>query len=396
MNRLLWRADTHEMPNALQLITARAARAVSIVAAVLALLVLGSAAYEVQPGDTLSEIARDANLDVGALAARNGIDDAHLLFVGQILRFDQVPAEIENQPVAERHVVAEGEYLSTIGRDYGVSTIALADANSLLNPDRLFVGQTLVIPTGVVASDAAMDAGSSSEIRVESSPERPAFHVVAAGEYLSTIARTYGMATEDLVRRNGILDPHHLLPGRRLLIGWSGQRQVTVSPGQTISEIAAEHLSTVEAIVDANQIADVLTIRPGDVLKVPLPFVSDTAQSVSCEASWYGDFFAGRPTASGEIYDTTGMTAASHFVPMHTWVDVVRPDTGVAVRVKINDRGPYHLVDDMWRPHPVRCIDLSEAAAVALGSRERGVVPVVVTFPAGVPEVDRLQAFYGS
>ncbi|MBT8199673.1 MAG: LysM peptidoglycan-binding domain-containing protein [Acidimicrobiia bacterium] len=375
---------------------ARSTRAVSTVTAVFALLVLGSAAYEVQPGDTLSEIARDANLDLNELALHNGIDDAHYLSVGQIIRFDGPPVGIDNQAGAAGHVVAEGDYLSTIARDYGVSIAALVDVNGLTNPDRLVVGQTLFIPTAAVSSGASTVAGTGSEIPVERPAERPAFHVVAAGEYLSTIARVYGMSTEELVRRNGISDPHHLLPGRRLLIGWSGERQITVSAGQTISEIAAEHLSTVGAIVEANQIADATAIQPGDVLMVPLPFVSDTAQSVSCEASWYGDFFAGRPTASGELFDTSRMTAASHFVPMHTWVDVVRPDTGAVVRVKINDRGPYHLVHDTWLPHPDRCIDLSEAAAVALGSRERGVVPVVVTFPAGVPEVDRLQALYGS
>jgi rare lipoprotein A len=75
-------------------------------------------------------------------------------------------------------------------------------------------------------------------------------------------------------------------------------------------------------------------------------------------ASWYGPGFNGKPTASGEIYDESDLTAASNIFPLGSWVLVTDLDNGRAVEVRINDRGPF--VKE-------RKIDLSYGAARVLG-----------------------------
>jgi len=77
-------------------------------------------------------------------------------------------------------------------------------------------------------------------------------------------------------------------------------------------------------------------------------------------ASWYGgnDGFEGKPTASGEIYDSSLLTAAHRELPLGTVVEVLSVQNGQSVRVRINDRGPFI---------PGRIIDLSRAAAGKLG-----------------------------
>lgn len=75
-------------------------------------------------------------------------------------------------------------------------------------------------------------------------------------------------------------------------------------------------------------------------------------------ASWYGPGFHGRLTASGERYDMDDLTAAHPWFPFGTIVRVRREDDGRAVRVRVNDRGPFAKG---------RIIDLSRAAARALG-----------------------------
>jgi rare lipoprotein A len=80
-------------------------------------------------------------------------------------------------------------------------------------------------------------------------------------------------------------------------------------------------------------------------------------------ASWYGDELRGRKTANGEIFNPDGMTAAHRTLPMSSWVEVTTLDTGKTVRVRINDRGPYH---------GNRIIDLSKAAARKLGMLGHG------------------------
>ena len=80
-------------------------------------------------------------------------------------------------------------------------------------------------------------------------------------------------------------------------------------------------------------------------------------------ASWYGEYFDGKPTASGEPYDMYDMTAAHLTLPLGTYVRVTNLQNGKSVIVRVNDRGPY--VEG-------RTIDLSYGAAQALKFTEKG------------------------
>ena len=84
-------------------------------------------------------------------------------------------------------------------------------------------------------------------------------------------------------------------------------------------------------------------------------------------ASWYGEPYHGRRTASGEVYDMHAMTAAHKTLPFGSVVRVERRDTGDDVKVRINDRGPF--IEG-------RIIDLSFAAAKKVGLDVDGVAPV--------------------
>jgi rare lipoprotein A len=86
-------------------------------------------------------------------------------------------------------------------------------------------------------------------------------------------------------------------------------------------------------------------------------------------ASYYADSLAGHKTASGEPYDPHALTAAHRSLPFGTQVEVARPD-GRRVTVRINDRGPFGPSG--------RIIDLSRAAAEALGMIGDGVVQVTL------------------
>ena len=86
-------------------------------------------------------------------------------------------------------------------------------------------------------------------------------------------------------------------------------------------------------------------------------------------ASWYGRDFHGRPTASGEMYNMYGMTAAHKLLPLGTNVRVTHLGTGRSIVVKVNDRGPF--VGN-------RIIDLSYTAASQLGVVRNGTARVRV------------------
>jgi rare lipoprotein A len=87
-------------------------------------------------------------------------------------------------------------------------------------------------------------------------------------------------------------------------------------------------------------------------------------------ASWYGEAHHGQRTASGERFDMHALTAAHPTLPFGTRLRVVNLSNDRAVEVRINDRGPAV---------PGRIIDLSYAAARALGALGAGIVPVRLT-----------------
>ena len=79
--------------------------------------------------------------------------------------------------------------------------------------------------------------------------------------------------------------------------------------------------------------------RVGGTWYKPIPHAKGFSQQGI--ASWYGKKFHGRKTSSGEIYDMYAMTAAHKTLPLGTWVQVRRPDSGEQIVVRINDRGPF-------------------------------------------------------
>lgn len=86
-------------------------------------------------------------------------------------------------------------------------------------------------------------------------------------------------------------------------------------------------------------------------------------------ASWYGEKFHGYQTSNGEIYDMFAMTAAHTRLPLPSFVKVTNLENQKSTVVRVNDRGPFH---------PNRIIDLSYAAAKALGFAKTGTAKVRV------------------
>ncbi len=167
------------------------------------------------------------------------------------------------------HTVRIGETLSEIARDYGVSTSALMNANNISNPNRIFVGQSLCIPTS-----GGGNWGNSSCSTI---------HVVSRGETMLGISRYYGVSAFDIMQANGIFNGNHIYVGQRLCIPGSGGTGgpvpqppssdcwvwYTVARGDTLSSIARWYGTTVSQIMWLNNISNANHIYVGQVIKVP-------------------------------------------------------------------------------------------------------------------------------
>lgn len=104
-------------------------------------------------------------------------------------------------------------------------------------------------------------------------------------------------------------------------------------------------------------------------LMLPTPAAQAEVTSTVVIASFYGERFDGRQTASGERFNMNQLTAAHKTLPFGTRVRVTDQKTKKSVVVRINDRGPY--------AHG-RGIDLSRAAAAEIGLIRRGHGPVLL------------------
>ncbi|MBI5948464.1 MAG: LysM peptidoglycan-binding domain-containing protein [Chloroflexi bacterium] len=106
------------------------------------------APYVVQPGDTLSAIAFEYGVSVDDLVRANGLDDPDQILAGESLVITAAPyAGGAPTAAADRyHQVAAAETLSGIASEYGVSAAAIASANGIDDPDRIYAGELLVVP----------------------------------------------------------------------------------------------------------------------------------------------------------------------------------------------------------------------------------------------------------
>jgi rare lipoprotein A len=142
---------------------------------------------------------------------------------------------------------------------------------------------------------------------------------------------------------------------RRALMATTPAAALLGFGGMAIPKVAIPVAVAATALPTVAEAAEV-AVEAGDV-----PPLAHDAETV--EASYYGDEFAGRPTASGEIFDPSLMTAAHRTLPLGTLVEVTEASSGRSVVVRINDRGPFH---------GDRAIDLSQGAAERVGLIEQG------------------------
>ncbi len=219
-----------------------------------------SAGYEVQPGETLAQIAADHDTTAAELADLNGISNPDLIAAGQVLT-------IPGQAGGQTHTVSPGETLAEIAAGYGVTVSDLASVNGLDNPDLLRIGQLISIP------GSSEDTSGDGQTIVGN-------HLVTAGDTLASIARRYGTTVEAIAQVNGITNPSQIFVGTQLTIAKgvadtpaeaqpTGSSAHTVQPGETLAAIAARFGTTVQSLITTNGIDDPNLIRAGEQISVP-------------------------------------------------------------------------------------------------------------------------------
>ena len=161
---------------------------------------------------------------------------------------------------SSRYTVKSGDCLSKIGSRLGVNWRDIANANGIVSPYVIYVGQNLLIPRSV-ATPAPQPSNNSATYTVQS------------GDTLSGIAAKFGTTYQKIAADNGIVNPNIIHPGQVLRIngGSSVQtnntgREYIVKSGDTLSGIAARFGTNYQKIARDNNIANPNIIHPGQKL----------------------------------------------------------------------------------------------------------------------------------
>ena len=190
-------------------------RLLTMVVLVAALQAPAGAGYTVRQGDTLTGIAADLGVSTAELARANGIADPNLINAGQVLE-RPAPAAPEAAREATPYTVQRGDTLTTIAAKLGVSMADLARTNSIVDPNRIRVGQVLEMP-GVRQISAYRQLGTWVDV-YDYAPAfgpasgAPALTPASVDKMAAAGIRTlYLQASIDSPRSTGILEAPTLL-----------------------------------------------------------------------------------------------------------------------------------------------------------------------------------------
>lgn len=191
----------------------------------------GGLVHYVRLGESLYGIAAQYGVGVEAILAQNGLVNPDMIFVGQALVIPTRgygPSPVypgQRYGCIGSHTVQMGETLSSIAWTYGTTIEALLRLNNLANADFVYVGQQLCVP---------MTGGSAPQPAYSNYGPAPAayYHTVATGETLDGICARYGIDPWQVVRANNLNNASFIWAGQRLTI--PGYQPTLTSPPPTL------------------------------------------------------------------------------------------------------------------------------------------------------------------
>ncbi len=158
----------------------------------------GPITHVVAPGENLYRIGLQYNVSWLTIAQLNNIPAPYTIKVGQTLQITQGEAKTPTSPTT--YTVQAGDNLFRIGLKFGVNWRQIAEANGIVNPNAIQVGQVLKIPEST--------PGPGTEFS----------HVVQPGETLFKISLQYGVSWVSIAERNDIGTPYVIYVGETLII----------------------------------------------------------------------------------------------------------------------------------------------------------------------------------
>ena len=204
--------------------------------------------YTVQQGDNLSTIAQNHGVSVSQILSFNNISDPNYLQIGNVLK---IPGQVSNTQTT--YVVQPGDSLSVIAQRFGMTVSKLQSLNNISNPDLLHIGQILTLSEG---SNQDFDTST---------------YIVKSGDNLSVIAQRFNTTVSELQSLNNISNPDYLQVGQVLTVTGDSSNDSSASTyvvqlGDSLSLIAQRYGTTVSELQSLNNISNPDYLQVGQII----------------------------------------------------------------------------------------------------------------------------------
>ncbi len=212
--------------------------------------------------------------DRGEVPGINGYVDRDK-FTSEILLDSQeeIPNNNEDNEIVDeenndsnyiRYTIQRGDTLTSIARRYNTTVDELARLNNIQNPNRIYAGETLLIPT----KNNSVSSGSDDKNNT--------IYIVRKGDTLYGIAKRFNTTVSNIVNNNNIVNPNLIYPGQRLIIAKSTANistkyiTYTVKRGDSLWKIANKFNTTVNELAYINGIRNVNRIYINQKIRIPV------------------------------------------------------------------------------------------------------------------------------
>ena len=224
--------------------------------------------YTVQEGDTLTSIAQKYDTTVHEITVTNSIVNPNLIYVGEVLKIYPGNRSIikRKKVFTTTYIVQSGDTLTLIAIKFDTTVQAIAELNDLQNPNLIYVGEILKIPTN-----------SRGNLSAPSSRHYIKTYIVQSGDTLTSIAKKFNTTVDKIALLNNITNPNLIYPGQILKIetsinssirGYNFNTMYTVQKGDTLLGISRKLDVDYKELIQKNDITKPNLIYTGEVLKI--------------------------------------------------------------------------------------------------------------------------------
>lgn len=224
--------------------------------------------YTVQEGDTLTSIAQKYDTTVHEITVTNSIVNPNLIYVGEVLKIYPGNRSIikRKKVFTTTYIVQSGDTLTSIAIKFDTTVQAIAELNDLQNPNLIYVGEILKIPTN-----------SRGNLSAPSSRHYIKTYIVQSGDTLTSIAKKFNTTVDKIALLNNITNPNLIYPGQILKIetsinssirGYNFNTMYTVQKGDTLLGISRKLDVDYKELIQKNDITNPNLIYTGEVLKI--------------------------------------------------------------------------------------------------------------------------------